>query len=1067
MTGIIDFALDRIKLALIVLIFAFVGGVWSYVSIPKEAEPDIQAPFVSVLIPLEGVSPEDAERLLARPAEAELKSVEGVKQMNTVTREGSAYIFLEFDPSFNVDQAVQDVKDKIDIARAEFPPDTDEPLVEEFNFSLFPVLTINLFGEAPERSLFRIAQTLEDKIETLPNVLEASVQGEREELLEIVIDPLALESYNVSYSELLTAVSNNNRLVPAGALARGDARFAVKVPGLIETAEDVFTLPIKRDGTRVVTLADVAEVRRTYKDRTAFAQFNGESAIAINVAKRNGANIIETVAAVRAIVDAESKTWPDSVRYAYTGDRSAEIFDTLSTLESSILTAILLVMILIVASLGLRTGLIVGFSIPASFMLTFLLLGVSGFTINMMVMFGLVIATGLIVDGAIVVSEFADRKMAEGLSPVEAYRAAGKSMFWPVISSTLTTLAAFIPFLFWNSIPGKFMSYLPITLIFTLAASLIMALIFVPVLGALFGKRPAEGSATARAISGENADPLRAPGFTGFYARFLRKAIRRPLIVTATAISAIFGVVTWYNATPTKVEFFLDGEPELLFVFVSGRGNLSPAQQFALVDQVEQRLRDIPGIEAITTTAGIGQSAEAAGDGSSAAPSDTIGRILIDVAPQDQRAIDGFEIERRMRAALTDVPGVVIEIRRAEQGPPQGKDIQINLRGANGETLLAAAKIVRDKLQSMPGLIEIDDTLPLPGIEWHLDVDRTEAAKFGADVTQVGTAVQLVTAGVLVGQYRPDDSEDEVDIRVRLPDDQRALAALDALTLATRQGPAPIGAFVTRAPRPRVEQIDRRDGLRIFEVRANVVEQGTAPQRIAEIRDWLPSANLPNDVQVGFGGADEESAAAGQFFSIAAIVVMFLMGAILLWQFNNIYHVLLTLFAVILSTVGAMIGFKIALPYISLILCGTGIVALAGIVVNNNIVLIDAYQGLRKLATPDRAALLAASQRLRPVLLTTITTGLGLAPMMFKINVDFAAGTISEGGPSADWWVPLSTTIVYGLGFATLLTLILTPVWLAVPRRLGALRRVMVKRMRGLLTGRRRVGANSAGVPAE
>ena len=1040
MEKLIDGAIDRARMVLAILVCAVIAGLLTYINIPKEADPDIPIPFVGVTIPLEGISPEDSERLLVRPTETQLQSIEGLKQMDGVAAEGAGQLILEFDVSFDADQAVLDVREKVDMAQREFPEETREPVITEVNAALFPIMTIQLYGDTPERGLYRLARDLKDRLESLSGVLEARILGERDEVLEVVVDPAKLETYNISYLDVLQAVQNNNRLVPAGRMDLGEGRFPIKVPGLIETAEDAFNLPVVRTPEAVVTLSDIAEIRRTFKDREIYARFNGEPAVSIEVVKRTGANIIETVETVRAELDQAKLGWPPNVEHAVTGDISEWIYDTLNQLQSSIATAVILVMIIVVAALGLRSALLVGLAIPSSFLIAFLLLGAAGFTVNMMVMFGMVIAVGILVDGAIVVVEYADRKMAEGLSKKDAYALAAKRMFWPIIASTATTLAAFVPFLFWNTLPGKFMSYLPITLIFVLVASLVVALIFLPVLGSVFGGRSTDhGDETLKAVAGDG-DPFEAKGLLGAYVHMIAALIRRPVTVTLAAMALLYGIVAWYGATPHKTEFFLDAEPEQLYVFVGARGNLSADEEFAIVRSVEDRIADIGGIESMNVRSGTAARAGTQNDGVRDVPIDTIGRILVDLLPVGTRP-DGRLIEQEIKDRLADTPGVRIEVIRLEQGPPVGKDVQIILESDFGEPLMAAAARMRAHLDEMEGLVDLEDTRPPPGIEWRIEVDREEAGKFGLDVSQVGAAVQLVTNGVLVGRYRPDDAFEEIDIRVRLPETARSLDALDDLRIATPAGPVPISTFVTRVPAPRIDQIERRDGKRVIQVRANAAESGTGPQKIEEIRQWLETAPIDPRVTVKFAGADEETADALAFFAVAAFATLFLMAVILLWEFNNFYHVFLTLTAVVISTVGVLLAIQLALPYVSIIMVGTGIVALAGIVVNNNIVLIDTYQRLREDGrSAEMAAIATAAQRARPILLTTLTTVCGLLPMVFQLDVSFREGAITQGGAASEWWVPLATAVVWGLSFSTAMTLCLTPVWLTAPAQLGAWR---------------------------
>ncbi len=1047
MNALIDGAIGRARMVIAILICAVLAGTVTYIRLPKEADPDIPIPFVAITVPLAGVTPEDAERLLVRPIEQEIQSLEGLKTFRSFGAEGAAQLLLEFEIDVDVDQAVLDVKDKVDMAKRYFPQDAREPIVTEFNAAQFPVMVVNIYGDVPERGLARIAEDLRERLEADPGILEARVQGKREDLLEIVIDPVKLETYNISYQEIYAAVSSNNQLVPAGQIDTGQGSFAVKVPGIIRTGEDALSLPIKRTADAVVTLADVADVRRTFKDPTGFATFNGEKALLIEVVKRTGANILDTANNVRAIVADESQKWPATVRAEITSDLSEMIGSQLGTLQSSIMTAIVLVMIVVVAALGLRSATLVGIAIPSSFVIAFLFLGAFGYTINMMVMFGMVIAVGILVDGGIVVTEYADRKMAEGLSRKEAYALSAKRMFWPVVSSTLTTLAAFLPFLFWNSMPGKFMAYLPLTLIFVLTSSLVVALIFLPVLGTVIGGR-AGGTDENLAALAADGDPRKARGWIGAYVKVVTETVKRPLITTAAVFATVIAIFIWFGSEQHKTEFFLDVEPEQAFVYVQAQGALSAAEKAALVKSAEDAISDVYGLSAISTRSGSG-STSSRFEGGGAAPQDTIGQILLDINTTSDGPFDARKTLEDVRARLSAIPALRFEIQAREQGPPGGKDIQVALLSNNAADLDRAATLVRGWLEAREDVIEIDDSRPLPGVEYQLTVDRAEAGKFGVDVSQIGAAVQLVTNGVLVGRYRPDDANEEVDIRVRFPENDRSASAIDALKIATPQGHVPVSLFVTREPAPRISSIERRDGRRVIDVRANAKEQGTGAAIVAELKAFIASQDLPSSLEVRFEGADEDTAEAGAFFAGAAMAALFMMAVILLWQFNNFWQVALTLSAVIISTAGVLVGVNLILPYVSILMLGTGIVALAGIVVNNNIILIDTFNRLKEDGrSSEDAAIATAAQRIRPILLTTFTTVCGLLPMIIQMNVNFREGAINFGGASSEWWVQLATAVVFGLAFSTIIILLVTPTWLLVPDRFNRISKRLWNRLR-------------------
>jgi multidrug efflux pump len=574
MNRLIDASFARSRTVLLILLLVLIGGFQVYRTIPKEADPDVQVPVVYVAVPHEGISPEDAERLLIRPMEEELRGLEGVKETRAYADQGSGSITLEFDAGVDIDEALQEVREKVDQAKSELPEGTEEPIVSEVNLALFPVLVVTLSGDLPERALLAHARELRRRIEALPSVLEVEIAGEREELLEVVIDPLLVQSYGFQLDDLLTLVSRNNRLVAAGALDTGEGRFAVKVPGVFETAGDVLNLPVKTAGDTVVRLRDVARVHRTFKDPEGFARIDGRPALALEVKKRIGTNIVDTVAAVRGVVEAERPQWPPTLAVDYIQDRSDNIASMLLDLQNNVLSAILLVMIVVVAALGLRLAGLVGLAVPSSFLAGILVLGLLGLTVNIVVLFALILSVGMLVDGAIVVTELADRKMAEGMHRREAYKLAAKRMAWPITASTVTTLAAFLPLLFWPGIVGEFMKYLPITLVATLTASLAMALIFVPNLGALVGKSEAADPRTMRLLSAAEQgglDQLR--GFAGFYVRLLRRVLTRPVTILIAAIA--LGSYLAYGAFGRGVEFFPDVEPEVARLQVHARGDLS------------------------------------------------------------------------------------------------------------------------------------------------------------------------------------------------------------------------------------------------------------------------------------------------------------------------------------------------------------------------------------------------------------------------------------------------------------------------------------------------------------
>jgi len=1018
--NIIQSAMSRSRTVLLSLGVILVAGMMTYVNAPKEAEPDIEIPIIYISMTHDGISPEDAERLLVRPVEQEVRSIEGIEELTASAYEGGANVQLEFDAGTDTDVALQEVRAKVDLAKAKLPAETEEPTVQEVKFSRFdPMLVLNLAGSVPERTLATIARDLKEKIEAINGVLEVTLVGVREELMEIVVDPRAMESYGLDQLEILQLFDRNNRLVAAGALQGSEGRFPVKVPGVFESASDVLDMPIKTSGNRVVHFRDIAEVRRTYKDAESYARLNGQPALALEVVQRNGANVIGTIDEVKALVAEERQFWPANIEVVASRDKSDDVNIMLTDLQNSVIAAVLLVFIVIIGILGIRSAALVGIAVPGSFLLGILALVAAGVSINMMVLYGLIMAVGLLVDGAIVVTELADRRMAEGESRKSAYGAAARRMAWPIIASTCTTLAAFVPLAFWPGIPGEFMKFLPITLIAVLSASLLMALLFVPTLGSMFGKSGALSPQTIHNLTAaERGDLSTVTGLTGAYIRFLRRALRRPSLNVAAVTVLLIMIYTAFGAFGRGVEMFPDVEPEFASVDIRARGDLSTDEKDLLVREVETFVLGSEEMESIYAKTG------ALGQGSA---EDQIGSISLNFVDWDERR-SADEILQEIRDNVSGLAGITVEARKPQNGPQQGKPISIELTSRFPDLLSETVATVRDALAGIDGVINIEDSRPLPGIEWQIEVDRAEAARFGADVTLVGNMIQLVTNGIKVGEYRPDDADDEIDIRVRYPYDERTLGQMDDLRLPTESGVVPLSNFVKREPGQKVSTIQRTNMRRSMSVDADVAPGYLDSEIVAQMAEVLPTLGLDPRVEISFRGGSEDQAEGLAFLVKAMLVALAVMAIILVTQFNSLFQAFLILTAVVFSTGGVFLGHLIMDKPFGVIMSGIGVITLAGIVVNNNIVFIDTYNVLHSRGEGAFDAILrTCAVRLRPVLLTTVTTILGLLPMVLGVNIDLIARDVSVGAPSSQWWTQLSSSVAGGLAFATILTLLLTP----------------------------------------
>ncbi|WP_019953603.1 efflux RND transporter permease subunit [Yoonia vestfoldensis] len=1019
MNGLIDSAFGRSKVVSLVLAFLLLVGAFAYIAIPKESNPEVTIPVVYVSTSLDGISPQDAEGVLVRPMETEFASLTGLSTMIAKAGEGFATVQLEFEPGFDASQALDDVRQAADRAENDLP-DSVQLTVTEINTALFPILTVILSGPVPERTLNALADNLQDEIEALGGVLEVDVAGKRDELLEVLIDPTVFETYNLSFDELIGSITRNNQLIAAGAIESEAGRIVLKVPGLIENVQDVMELPIITRGQTVVTFADVATIRRTFEDPAGYARIDGQPALALEIKKRAGANIIDTVDEVRAVIDRVRADWPESVEISYTLDESETVKTMLSDLEANVIAAIILVMIVIVYALGLRSSLLVGLAIPGAFLTGVAILYFMGLTMNIVVLFSLILVVGMLVDGAIVTVELADRYLHEGDSPKSAYARAAKRMAWPIIASTATTLCVFFPLLFWSGVVGEFMKFLPITVIVTLSASLFMALIFIPVVGGMIGKRQGQtAKAKAQLYAAEKGDPRQMTGFMGGYIKVLEWSILRPWTTLSFAMIALVGSFVAYGHFGNGLTFFPDVEPDYAQVEILAKDNFSVYEQDALVREVESRLEAYDEIASIY-----------ARSGGSRESGDVIGALQLELTDWDTRRPVAL-IAEDIRTEMAQIPGIEVQVQTSAAGPGGGKPINLEIFSGNDADQTAAVEAVLGSMNRLGGFIDVIDSRPSPGVEWQISVDRSEAARSGADVALLGQAVQLLTRGINVANFRPEDGDGEVDIVVRFPADSRTLAELEALRVPTSVGLVPISNFVSFNPAPRSGVITRIDQARVLTISADVAPGVLANDQTLALQAAIADLDLPDSVTVKFGGEAEDQAESMVFLIGAFMSAIGLMFLILLTQFNSFWQAFVVMSAIVFSVAGVLLGLMITGRPFGVVMGGIGVIALAGIVVNNNIVLIDTFNELRAEGLSSlEAALRTGAQRLRPVVLTSATTALGLLPMVIGLNINFYTREIVYGAPSTQWWTELSSAIAGGLVFATVLTLLVTPAML-------------------------------------
>ncbi|WCR53379.1 MAG: Cation efflux system protein CusA [Wolbachia endosymbiont of Ctenocephalides orientis wCori] len=890
--------------------------------------------------------------------------------------------------------------------------------------SLFPILNVGLIGNLPERTLAEIARKLKKEVESLPNVLKVEVAGMRKETVEVTIEPAVLTKYNIQSSEIFHAISSNNRLIGAGSLETDTGKYSIKISGLLKDIEDIMSIPIRSQDHATLKIKDIAKVYPTFEDHEGFARINGLSSVVLEISKRNGKNIIDTVNQVKFLMDKAKDQLPENLKVVYLNDQSKNVRDVLDDLENGIIFAVLLILIIIMLSMGTRIAILVALSIPGSFLIGIIALYLMGITLNIVVLFSLIMAVGMMVDDAIVISEYADRKMICGMGKVEAFHTSVCDMFYPVVSSTLTKLAVFFPLLFWPDIVGKFMQYIPITIILTLTGSLIMALVFIPTLGAIFGKPSVTSQEEIKKMNAiedgeiENAGPI-----IKAYVRMLGKVLDHPKIFVSATVCILLSFSVLYFAFGPGVKFFPKIDPDNILISVRAKESLSAKERDSILKEVEKHLMNVEK-EIHVSYARSGAFSDS-----------IIAKIQVELTDWRFRR-KAKQILADLRKSVQNIKGVVIDVQEEKMGTSADKPIQINLSGNANSLDLAVEEALRIMNQPSSGFINVQDSRSSPEIEWNMNIDKSRAASSGVSIATIGDFIKMVTSGVLIGKYRPNNLDEEIDITLRFPGKYRSMKTIDSLFINTVNGPYPMSYIVKYAPEKKINKLSRIDGSRTVTISADVDAGYLVDERIRFIQNSITS-ELDKGIKVAFKGDKEDQQKSGTFLLQAFILAITLMILILVTQFNNIYHTFIVMTAIFLSTTCVFFVFFFTQQVFVIVMCGVGIIALAGIIVNNNILLLDAFQHQVKIHKNDikRCVINASISRVRPILLTVATTVLGLIPMITRLNINFFTLQITYDAPSSQWWVDISATIASGILVATALTLFFTPALLVMQKK--------------------------------
>jgi multidrug efflux pump len=1053
-------------LALIILIF----GTYCYKMLPRESEPDITIPNVFVSTSYKGVASKDIETSITIEIEKKLKGLEGVKKIHSVSSEGLSSINIEFVTGTDIDDALQKVRDRVDEAKKELPSDLEEdPSVFEVNFSELPIVVFSLSGTCGISCLKEIADDLKDDFEAIPGVLEAEVTGGIEREIRVEAFPEKLAYYNIPIFVLQEAVTKENRNTSGGVIRLGDGRFQLRVPGEFARPDEIYHLVVGTHQGQPIYLKDVARVVDGYKDETSRSRLNGREAVNIMVKKRAGENIIGITDAIDEMLARAELTWPRGTEITKLMDKAKDIHHMVADLENNILSGLVLVVFVILFAMGIRNAIIVSLAIPFSMLLSFMVLYALGISLNMVVLFSLTLALGMLVDNAIVIVENIYRYLEQGVPRLEAAKRATSEVAYPVIGSTLTTLAAFFPMLFWPGIMGEFMSYLPLTLIVTLSSSLFVAMVINPALASIFMKvKPGSGknirakSAEEIAQAGESPVEIKGP-VLNFYTKSLEQALHHKIgVVLISVCILVLLVQIWLLRVGLEkpVEFFPNIEPKAMYVNLDTPEGADLDYVDHVVRQVEMRVNgydnlpdEIPPVERYLSSYQPKEHEKKDGD-RFFGPSDIANieyiyaksvvtpgpGMMFDPNAPNHVGIQFIDLEERIspssesmeiiRERVKNIPGAKITVAEQEEGPPTGAPINIEIAGDDFEVLGRIAKSIREMIANIPFVVDIRDDYVEGTPTVRIKLDRQKTALFGLNTDNIGSALKTAYNGLEVSTYREGD--EDYDITVQLSDAKRRVTdVLRELML-----PTPSGKIVPLTTLARIEftgglgDIIRINHERVVTVKANVDENKIpGPVARAQAEELLQNLHLPPGYRVTFTGEFEFQQESEDFLSRAFAIALFLIFLVLVTQFNSVAQPFIIMSAVILSLGGAFLGLTVINSPFGIIMTGVGVISLAGVVVNNGIVLIDYINKLRQRGLELRQAVVAAgATRLRPVMLTAVTTILGLLPMVTGVSYDFHNLAISWVSESSQWWRSMAIVVIFGLLVATFLTLVVVPV---------------------------------------
>ncbi|NDG51784.1 MAG: efflux RND transporter permease subunit [Flavobacteriia bacterium] len=1084
-------------------------GIFSYKSMPKSLYPDIVMPTIMVQTVYPGNSPADIENLITRPLEKEIKSVKGLKKLTSTSVQDNSSVIVEFNTDIELKVALQDVKDAVDKAKSDLPSDLDmDPMVMDIDFSEFPILNINLSGDFSLDELKIHAEYLQDEIEAFSEISKVEITGLLDKEIKVEVDLHRMEMSQVSFRDIEDAIAFENTSIAGGDVLIGDTRRMVRTSAEFTSAEEIANIIVKHEKGNIVYLKDIALVTDGYEDRESYARLDTQPVVSLNVVKKSGENLLEATNKIMSLLATakQSKILPENLTISITNDQSEQTRDQLSNLENSIIFGVILVVLVLLFFLGLRNALFVGMAIPLSMFISFVVLGGMGTTMNMVVLFALILALGMLVDNAIVVIENIDRLYRqEGLSRLEAAKQGVGEIAVAIISSTLTTLAAFFPLLFWEDLMGEFMGYIPMTLIIVLGSSLFVALVINPVFASQFVKKDERSApkkkklkktsiyaavlaivfyltglrmlgslalvfALLNLVNGLYLTPLSHTFQDKFlvrlerrYSRILNWALRgrQPLKLLAGTFGLLIFSIVFFALMKPNVEFFPVNEPKYINVFLEMPEATDVVATDSLARIVEQKVTTIlepyqHAVSSVLTNVGAGTSdPNEMGGANGITPNKA--RITINFVEFKYR--DGVitgDIMKELSASLVGIPGVDISVDKNRDGPPMGRPINMEITGDNFDQLLLISEDIQQLIEqeNIAGIEGLKVDLEMNKAELLVNIDRDMARRMGISTAQVGSTIRTALFGKEVSKFK--DGEDEYAITIRLADKYRYdVSSLmnQRITFRSQSNgrimQIPVSSVADYAYNNTYGSVNRKDMKRQVTIYSNVIEGYNENAINDQLKKLLADYPMPESYDLQFTGKQQEQEQTQDFLSKALMIAVALITLILVSQFNSAFKPIIIIMTVLFSTIGVFLGLAIFNMDFVIIMTGIGIVSLAGIVVNNAIVLIDYIDLLKsrkrqELGLEENAILDAKSavecikqagqKRLRPVLLTAVTTVLGLLPLATGMNINFATlltefnPQIFFGGDNAIFWGPMAWTVIFGLTFATFLTLVIVPV---------------------------------------